>query len=127
LSIILAFLTFSFWKSGNQNGAYWVTPILAVALTISTAIEGVLLAKKDKWYKKIKDSDERTVLYGYKAGYITFIFNMILLGFALILFSSNINNLTFIKNFNPLDFMGITFLLNIFMFLIMQVLYILRK
>lgn len=124
LSIILTLRSFSLFTYSLylEGGGYWVLPIMTVIFVVWTIIEGISLSKSKKWYKLVKDKDERTEAHRLRAGYITFWINMI--GTALMfIFYSYLGT----DGLNPLDFVGIIFILNITIFIALKTYYIHNK
>lgn len=103
----------------SGNGGTRVLPLLSIALLINVIYECILLTKTNSWYYLIKNSDERTQKFTLKAGYITFLINMI--GILLILIFYSSQNTRLLK---PLDLVGGLFVLAFLIFNIIKYYYI---
>lgn len=97
-------------------------PLLTIVFIIWTLIEGVSISKSKAWYKLIRDKDERTEIHTQKAGYVTFYVNMVAMA-LLFVFYSYIS----IDAFNPLNFIGIIFIISIITFNTLKIYYIHNK
>ncbi|HEY5585000.1 MAG TPA: hypothetical protein VIK78_10985 [Ruminiclostridium sp.] len=124
LSIVLVLRSFSLFTYSlyTSGGAYWVLPIIAVVFVVWTIIEGISLSKSKMWYKSVRDKDERTEMHSHRAGYITFWINMFGTAVIFILYS-----FIGINKINPLNFVGIMFILNIISFIALKTYFIHEK
>ena len=124
LSIVLILRSFSLFTYSLyvQGGGYWVLPLVTVIFVVWTVIEGISLSKSKMWYESVRDKDERIEAHAQRAGYITFW--IIMIGTALMfIFYSYIN----INQFNPLNFVGIVFILSIISFIALKTYFIHEK
>jgi cytochrome b561 len=106
----------------STRGGYWVMPLLTIVFIIWILIEGASISRSKAWYKSIRDKDERTETHTQKAGYVTFYINIIAMA-LLFVFYSYISTDTF----NPLNFAGIIFIINIVTFNTLKIYYIHNK
>ena len=75
ICIVLMESTFSVWKMRPSDTLDWLLPIITVFWIVLMIIEGIKIRKKRKWSEE-KEEDERELIQKYKAGYITFSFNI---------------------------------------------------
>lgn len=124
LSIVLILRSFSLFTYSLyvQGGGYWVLPIVMVIFVVWTVLEGISLSKSKMWYKLVRDKDERIEAHAQRAGYITFWISMI--GITLMfIFYSYIN----INQFNPLNFVGVVFIISIISYISLKTYFIHEK
>ena len=124
ITIVLILRSFSLFTYSlyMQGGGYWVLPLITAIFIMQTIIEGISLSKSKMWYKLVRDRDERTETHGYRAGYIAFYINIICMVLMFVFYSY-----VDINKFNPLDFIGIIFTLNIISFITLKFYYIYNK
>ena len=124
LSIVLIMRSFSLFTYSLyvQGGGYWVLPLITIIFVVWTIVEGISLSKSKKWHKFVRDKDERTEGHGHRAGYITFWINMIGTALMFVFYSYTGTNVL-----NPLDFVGIMFILNVVIFTALRAYYIRNK
>lgn len=124
LSILLISRSFSLFTYSlyMQGGGYWVLPLITIMFVVWTVIEYVSLSKSKMWYKLVRDKDERVEKHAQRAGYITFGVNII--GTALLfVFYSYVD----INKINPLNFIGIIFIIDIVSFIALKTYFIHEK
>ena len=107
--LILMQATFTVWKTDSPGVLYWTIPVIALFWLVSLIFETVQVTKNKRWNEN-KEEDERTILYRYKAGYITFWYNI---GFLTILFFFYSYGLEMIK---PMQALAAVVLLNIIIY-----------
>ena len=124
LSIILILQSFSksTYSLYMQGGGYWVLPLITVIFVVWTIVEGTSLFRSKKWYRLVKDKDERTEVHSHRAGYLTFWINMIGTTLMFVYYSYTGTNAL-----NTLDFVGIMFILNIILYIALKIYYIHNK
>ncbi|MGE5627791.1 MAG: hypothetical protein ACM3X7_06705 [Solirubrobacterales bacterium] len=105
-----------------QGGGYWVLPLVTVIFVVWTVIEGISLSKSRMWYKSVRDTDERIEANVRRAGYITFWINMVATVIMFVYYSYIGINIV-----NPLNFVGIIFILNIISFIALKTYYIYKN
>lgn len=117
--LLKSFSMFNYGLSISGKGGTYLLPSLSIILLINIIYEFILLKRKNNWYYLIKDRDERTEKFTFKAGYIAFWINMIGILITFIFYSSETTSIL-----QPLDFIGVLFALNIIIYNIIKHYYI---
>lgn len=123
-SIVLISRSFSLFTYSLyvQGGGYWVLPLVTIIFVVWTIIDYISLSKSKMWYKLVRDKDERIESHAQRAGYITFWINIIATTLMFIFYSY-----VDINKINPLNYVGIMFILNIISFIALKTYFIHEK